>query len=44
MQTKEFLGMAVEAIAGWDRIAHSAESNIFVVSLLLWKKWEIVRA
>jgi hypothetical protein len=42
-QAKEFITLAVNAIGAWDRICPSAESNIFVLSLLLWKKWAIVR-
>lgn len=43
LQTQEFITMAVQAIGAWDRVCPSAESNIFVLSLLLWKKWELAR-
>lgn len=43
LQAQEFITMAVKAIGAWNSICPSAESNIFVLSLLLWKKWEIVR-
>jgi hypothetical protein len=39
-QTREFITLAVNAIGAWNKLAPSAESNIFVLSLLLWKKWE----
>jgi hypothetical protein len=39
-QAREFVTLAVNAIGAWDKTAPSAESNIFVLSLLLWKKWE----
>lgn len=31
---------ASEAIAAWQRISTSAEANIFILSLLLWKNWD----
>lgn len=34
------LRLALEAIEAWDRIQGSAEANIFILSLLLWKNWE----
>jgi hypothetical protein len=27
-------------MASWDEIANSAEANIFILSLLMWKNWE----
>jgi hypothetical protein len=27
-------------MTSWDLMANSAEANIFVLSLLLWKNWE----
>ena len=32
--------LALEAIEAWDRIKESAEANIFILSLLMWKNWE----
>ncbi len=31
---------AADATASWDRIKASAEANIFILSLLMWKNWE----
>jgi hypothetical protein len=42
-EADEFIGIAADAIAAWNRIAPSSESNIFVLSLLPWKKWEMAR-
>jgi hypothetical protein len=42
-QARELVTLAVNAMGAWERAEHSAESNIFVLSLLLWKKWELVR-
>ncbi len=39
----DFIIMAENAMDAWDRICPSTESNIFVLSLLLWKKWESSR-
>ena len=36
----QLITVAVRAIASWDRIATSAEANIFVLSLLMWKNWD----
>jgi hypothetical protein len=32
--------MALEAIEAWDRIQGSAEANVFILSLLMFKNWE----
>ena len=32
--------LAMEAIEAWDRLQGSAEANIFILSLLMWKNWE----
>lgn len=42
-ETLEIIELAASAIEAWEAICPSAESNIFVLSLLLWKKWEIAR-
>ena len=42
-QAREFVTMALNAIRAWDWLAPSAEPNIFVLSLFLWKKWDVVR-
>lgn len=31
---------ALQAMKAWDQIANSAEANIFILSLLMWKNWE----
>jgi hypothetical protein len=36
----QFVLQATDAITSWDRIADSAEANIFILSLLMWKNWE----
>ena len=35
-----FLEASRRAIEAWNRLAGSAERNIFILSLLLWKNWE----
>ena len=42
-ETESLIRSAVDAISTWQRIAQTAEANIFVLSLLLWKKWESSR-
>jgi hypothetical protein len=37
---RQLILLAVGAMDAWDRIANSAEANIFILSLLLWKNWE----
>jgi uncharacterized protein (UPF0332 family) len=32
--------MALEAVEAWDRIQGSAEANIFILSLLMFKNWD----
>jgi hypothetical protein len=32
--------LAIRTLGAWERVADSAEANIFVLSLLLWKLWE----
>ena len=39
-QTREFIELSVTAIGAWENIKTSAEANIFILSLLLWKNWE----
>ena len=34
------LEKATDALAAWSRISNSAEANIFILSLLLWKNWD----
>ncbi len=31
---------ATETTEAWDRIQNSAEANIFILSLLMWKNWD----
>jgi hypothetical protein len=39
-EATKYLRLALEAIEAWDRIRGSAEANIFILSLLMWKNWE----
>ena len=39
-ETEQLIILALVAMNSWDRIANSAEANIFVLSLLMWKNWE----
>ncbi len=43
-EARRLIELAVHAIGAWARIQDSAEVNIFVLSLLLWKNWEKERA
>jgi uncharacterized protein (UPF0332 family) len=36
----QFIEQAYEAKKAWARLKNSAEANIFILSLLLWKNWE----
>ncbi|RXH54986.1 hypothetical protein GRAN_4090 [Granulicella sibirica] len=38
--TWELFEAASDAVKAWKRIAHTAEANIFILSLLLWKNWD----
>ena len=40
----ELFELATEADQAWERLQGSAEANIFILSLLLWKNWERERA
>lgn len=39
-EAHRLMRLAVTAMASWDEIANSAEANIFILSLLMWKNWE----
>jgi hypothetical protein len=39
-EARQLILLAVGAMDSWDRIATSAEANIFILSLLMWKNWE----
>jgi len=43
-ESRQLVLSAVDAMASWDSIASSAEANIFILSLLMWKNWEKERA
>ena len=43
-EAHQLIRLAVTAMASWDTIAASAEANIFILSLLMWKNWEKDRA
>ncbi len=36
----QHLRTTVKAMEAWDRIQGTAEANIFILSLLMWKNWE----
>ncbi|MES2392184.1 MAG: hypothetical protein V4555_11125 [Acidobacteriota bacterium] len=36
----QLVQLALGAMASWDQIEKSAEANIFILSLLMWKNWE----
>ena len=38
-ETRRFIELAIEALRAWERIRDSAEANVFILSLLLWKNW-----
>lgn len=40
IEARQFILLAAGAMESWDRISNSAEANIFILSLLLWKNWE----
>ncbi len=40
LEASQHLRLAIRAIEAWDRIQGSAEANIFILSLLMWKNWE----
>jgi uncharacterized protein (UPF0332 family) len=39
-EARHLILLAVGAMASWDHIANSAEANIFILSLLMWKNWK----
>jgi len=39
-QARQYIELSVGAIGAWERISSSAEANIFILSLLLWKNWD----
>ncbi len=39
-EAEQYIAMANTAFQAWSRIASTAEANIFILSLLLWKNWE----
>ncbi len=39
-EARQFVMLALTAMDSWDRIAKSAEANIFILSLLLYRNWE----
>ena len=39
-RAQELFLIASSAIEAWSRIATTAEANVFILSLLLWKNWE----
>lgn len=39
-EVRQFIRLAAAAMDSWDHIANSAEANIFILSLLMWKNWE----
>ena len=39
-EARQLVLLAVGAMNSWDNIKDSAEANIFVLSLLMWKNWD----
>jgi len=39
-EARQLVLLAVGAMSSWDHIAASAEANIFILSLLMWKNWD----
>ncbi len=39
-EARQLVLLAVSAMGAWDTIANTAEANIFILSLLMWKNWE----
>ena len=39
-QAGNYVELALSACEAWERLKGSAEANIFILSLLLWKNWE----
>jgi uncharacterized protein (UPF0332 family) len=39
-EAQKLIILTLVAMDAWDRIASSAEANIFILSLLMWKNWE----
>lgn len=39
-KASEYVRTAMIAFTAWQRISNSAEANIFILSLLLWKNWD----
>lgn len=39
-RARQYASSAVKAIGAWSRINETAEANVFILSLLLWKNWE----
>jgi hypothetical protein len=39
-QAQAAVQQAQDAFASWEKIRKSAEANIFILSLLMWKNWE----
>ncbi len=38
-EAQKLIILALVAMNSWDRISSSAEANIFILSLLMWKNW-----
>jgi hypothetical protein len=39
-ESRVVIELAIRATAAWTRVSGSAEANIFILSLLLWKNWD----
>jgi hypothetical protein len=39
-EAQQLILLALVAMDSWDRITTTAEANIFILSLLMWKNWE----
>lgn len=39
-EARQFIRLAAIAMDSWESIVDSAEANIFILSLLMWKNWD----
>jgi hypothetical protein len=39
-ETRQYAGVALRALGDWNQVKQTAEGNIFILSLLMWKNWD----
>ena len=42
-EAQQFVNLAWDAFKSWEAIEKTAEANIFILSLLVWKNWDKAR-